>query len=203
MKKITLLFTICILFVACVPNSQNSTTDTKIQEKQNVILDRKIEPFLNKIFIDKYPNYQNNELVKDKAIKELMLKIDSLAPLKCLEEIPLKIFKIQKNPHGNGAIVQFYSDNSGAAPLSDRLGFDVIGLMSDDLASSLNENSGYLIFGKKYNRLNETKTYLIVSQSYYSPKPEILKKSSTGVFAFNIGVFLCEVDSVKQTITKL
>lgn len=198
MKKLTLFFVICILFVACIPNSQKNTTDVKIEEKRAAIPEREIEPFLNKIFINEYPNYQSNELVKDKALSELMLNIDSLAPLKYLEEIPLKIFRIQKNPHGKGAIVQFYSDNSGAAPLSDRLGFDVIGLMSEDIASSLNENSKYLIFGKKYNRLNETKTYLIVPQSYYSPNPEISKNTSTGVFAFNIGVFICEVDSVKQ-----
>ena len=199
MKKLTLLFTICILFVACVPISQKNSTEAKIEQKQATIPERKIEPFLNKIFINEYPNYQNNELVKDKALRELMSKIDSLAPLKYLEEIPLKIFRIQKNPHGKGAIVQFYSDNSGAAPLSDRLGFDIIGLMSEDIASSLNENSKYLISGKKYNRLDKTKTYLIVPQSYYSPIPEISKNTSTGVFAFNIGIFICEVDSIKQT----
>lgn len=194
MKRIALFFIVSIFISSCVPVSQKNSTETKAVQK-------KIEPYLDKIFTDKYPNYKSNTLTRDNALSELMTKIDSLLPYRYLEEIPLKVFRIQKNPHGKGAIVQFYADNydyKNKSDLSNQLGFDIIGLMSEELAGSLNDKSKYLVFGKKYNRLDKTKTYLIVSQSYYSPTPEISEDAIfSGVYNFQIGVFLCEVDSVK------
>lgn len=194
MKRIALFFIVSILIGSCTPVSQKQSTETKRVQK-------KIEPYLDKIFTDKYPNYKSNALIRDKALSELTYKIDSLLPYKYLEEIPLEVFRIRKNPHGKGAIVQFYADNydyKNKSDLSNQLEFDIIGLMSEELAGSLNDKSKYFVFGKKYNRLNKTETYLIVHQSYYSPTPEISEDVIwDGVYNFKIGVFMCEVDSVK------
>lgn len=98
------------------------------EEKVNSISKRKVDIYLDSIFLEKYSNYTKNELVRDEATKELSKKIDSLIKLNVLNDIPLKVWKISKNPHGKGALVHLYAHNysSDSKMLSDRLGYDMI-----------------------------------------------------------------------------
>lgn len=98
MKKIILLSLIIIAF------SCENRINTKLQTN-NDLQPRKIDFLLNDIFNKKYSNYKKNDLIKEKALTELSKKTDSLIPLNYLDDIPLKIFYIKKNPHGKGAIV--------------------------------------------------------------------------------------------------
>ncbi|MCX6222351.1 MAG: hypothetical protein NTZ69_15375 [Bacteroidia bacterium] len=71
--------------------------------------------------------------------------------------------------------------------------------MSEELASSLKEDKKYLIFGKKYRRLNDTETYIIVNQTYFSPETKISKDAVySDLYTYQVGVFFSEIDSVRQ-----
>lgn len=187
MKYIILTITVFTLF-ACT-NQNHKEKDEK----------RKIDPILEEI-INKYPNYTENTIVRENASKELDEKIDSILNMGYLNDIPLKVFKMGKNPHGKGALVQFYTDNYNSDRpdrLSDRLNFDIIGFMDEKTASTLKDKGTYFVYGKKLMRLNETEVFLIVNQVYYSPGTEISKDAIWNVYNFNIGDILCEIDSVK------
>ena len=170
------------------------------EEKVNSINKRKVDIYLDSIFLEKYSNYTKNELVRDEATKELSKKIDSLIKLNVLNDIPLKVWKISKNPHGKGALVHLYAHNysSDSKMLSDRLGYDIIGFMDEKKATELLDSKKYYVTGNRYNRLNETEAFLIVNQLYYSPKVEISKDAIyNDIFKFKMGVFMCEIDSIQ------
>lgn len=170
------------------------------QQKEKVEVEkRKIEPILESV-IKKYPNYTDNTLVRENATKELDKKIDSVLTLGYLNDIPLKVFRIGKNPHGKGALIQFHTDNYDSDKpdiLSNRLNFDIIGFMNEKLASTLKEDGTYYIYGKNLKRLSKTEVFLIVTQVYYSPGTEISKDAIYDVYNYNIGDILTEIDSVK------
>lgn len=155
----------------------------------------KLTSVLSYILKEKYPNYEKNELSQENALNEIIAAVDSLAPLHYLEDIPLEIFRIQKNPHGKGAIVQLYT---GRRYLTDtaviaKLRFEVISLMPDSLAIALDEEKEYMIRGKKYKRLSD-EVYMIVGQTFFSPTPNV--EEYIGIHAFQAGIFMCEVDSM-------
>lgn len=190
MRKILFILIFGFLMISC-----------NQKKKTEVVESRKIDPILSEIFEKDFSTYKENTLIKERALKELIKQIDSLAPLNYLEDIPLEVFRIQKNPHGKGAIVQFTTDNFGRNKtkiLSNQLEFDLIGLMSEELASTINEKKKYLIRGKNYKRLNKTETYILVNQTYFSPEPEISKDGIySGFYNFKVGVLLAEIDSLK------
>ena len=189
-----------VIFAAILIMSCNQTGNQNNVQTQSETPKRKIDSILNDIFLVKYPNYEENEMVREKATVALKNAIDSLYDKKYLEGIPLKVFRVRKNPHGPGAIVQFYSDNDniGDKLLSNQLGFDIIGLMSEELASTLSEKSEnkYIVFGHKYKRVDAAMASVLVDMTYYSTKTEISTESYSSN-KFKIGNFICEVDSIK------
>lgn len=194
MIKLLLIAFLSVFWMSCTESEEN-------QNKVVVMSERKMDSVLGQIFLQKYPNFKSNDLVKEKALEELLSKVDSLAPLYYLEDLPLEIWNIGKNPNGEGAIVQFYKKGSyenTKQGQSEHLGFEIICFMSEELASTLNSKEKYYIHGKKYVRLTNNETYGIIRQSYFSPEPEITKNSiSSDIYDYNIGVFLTEVDSVR------
>jgi hypothetical protein len=192
MKYIILTLALFTIISCNNPNQKNKETDN--------IETRKIDPILDAL-TKKYANYTDNTIVRENATKELGEKIDSLLNLNYLDDIPLKVFKMEKNPHKKGALVQFYTlnhDSNRPNRLSDRLNFDIIGFMDEKLASTLKEDGTYFIYGKKLKRLSKTEVFLIVNQVYYSPGTEISKDPILNTYNFNIGDILCEIDSVKS-----
>lgn len=194
MQKFTITTLICLLLMSCGQTGKTNNSQTK-----GDIPKRNMDKYLEDIFISKYPNYMDNELVRDKATKELKKVVDSLYRKKYLEDIPLKVFKVRKNPHGKGAIVQFYADNKYSEDnlLSNDLGFDIIAFMNEELASTLSENSEtkYYVYGHKYNRATQAMVDILVDMTYYSTETLISTASHSN--KFNIGNFICEVDSLK------
>src|SRR6056297_3531713 len=129
MRKTFIILGLVFLILACNQNGQNSKSNNEFEK-------RKIDTFLTQIFSEKYSNYESNTLIREKALEELITKVDSLIPLKYLEDIPLEILRIKSNPHGKGAMVQFYTDNferEKSKIFSNQLEFDVIGFMSEEL----------------------------------------------------------------------
>lgn len=191
MKYIILTIAL-ITILSCNDSNQKDKENTK-----NEI--RKIDPILSEI-TKKYPNYMDNSIVRENATQELDKKIDSLLNLGYLNDIPLRVFRMGKNPDGKGALVQFYTDNYNSNNpniLSDRLNFDIVGFMDEKLASTLKEDGTYYVYGKKLKRLNETEVFLIVNQIYYSPETKISKDAIGDVYNFNVGDILCEIDSIR------
>jgi hypothetical protein len=192
MKKNLIIFCCLSLLLSCDMPQPSQSNVVKIPL-------RKIDPILQQLE-KKFPNYKDNQIVRDNAEEYLQHTVDSVLSLGYLNDIPLKVFKIGKNPHGKGALVQFYSDNySSDRPnrLSDRLKFDIIGFMDEKLAASLKEGGQYFVYGKKLKRLTETEAFLIVNQTYYAPETKIDKDAIWDVYNFYVGDLICEVDSIK------
>lgn len=186
------LATFCILAMACV--SESKPEEKKLEK-------RKTDHLLEEVFNSKYSNYKDNQLVREQAAKELDKRIDSIIVLGGLDDVPLKIFTLRKNPYGKGALVHFYTDNHGhnnSDLLSNRVDFDLLGFMDESLAATLNDKGTYLVYAKKYKRLNNDAVFAIVSQVYHSPETNVVKDAVGEVYNFNIGNILCEVDSIVE-----
>ena len=195
MKKIIALLLITLSF-ACKQKS-NSDSIVKIEK-------RKIDTVLEEILIKKYPNYLSNDLINEKATKELVTKVDSLLANGVLNEFPLKIMSISKNPHGKGALVQLYVDNgifteekNHEGLLSNSVQFDVIALMSEEKAEKLIKDECYLVTGKT-TRVNQNQLDILVKMSYYGASPSIEESYSDKKPMFKIGAFVVEVESLKH-----
>ena len=191
--KYILHFTIASIFLiaSCVNNIQ-AINLTKTETK-------KLDTLLDKIFRKDFPNFKDNQIVRENALFALTKAIDSVLALGYLNDLPLKVFRVSKNPHGKGALVQFYTDdysNDDTTSLANSVRFDIIGFMDETLAASINEKSSYFLYGHKYKRLNETEAFLIVNQVYFAPKPKIEKGTYSEGLEFNLGNFMCEVDSL-------
>lgn len=192
MKKI--IFTILFLFIifSCKENNYELKEDT------TVIKYSKVDTILNSL-LKKYPNYSENTFVRQKASIELKSKIDSIINLGVFDKIPLKILNIGKNPHGKGALVQFYTETNYSPKLpSDTFYFDVIGLMDDKLASTINESDTYYIFSKNYKRLNKNEVNILVDRTYYSTDVEISEDKK-----FYVGIYIGVIDSLKNVNDKI
>jgi hypothetical protein len=193
-------FIILILFGLLTSCNQSKNT-----ENNGMITKRKTDILLENLE-KKFQNYKENELVREDMRNELDKKIDSVYKLNHLDDIPMKVFRIGKNPHGKGALIHFRTDNfnyENRSLLSDRLNFDIIGFMDEQKASQLKENETYLIFGKMLERLTRPDVFLIVPQVYYSPETRISRDGIFDeIFNYNIGDFLMEIDNVKPLNTK-
>lgn len=193
MKQIYIFLVLLGLLSSC-------NESKKAENKGENIVKRKTDLILENLE-KKYPNYIENQIVRENMQNELDKKIDSVYKLNFLDDIPVKIFRMGKNPHGNGALIQFHTDNFNSdnrSLLSDRLNFDIIGFMDEKKASKLKENGTYLVSGKMLKRLNETEVFLIVPQVFYSPGTEISKDGIYDeIFNYNIGDLLMEIDNAK------
>ena len=100
MKKLTILF--LLIIISC------SEKNSKIVEQPK----RKMDLIFDKIS-KKYPNFENNPIASDDLKKELDKKIDSLDNLGILDKYlnddnaNLKIWKIFKNPYGDGELFNY------------------------------------------------------------------------------------------------
>lgn len=191
MKKL-LIFATMMALVSCENKQAEVKKERKISDLDSTII---------KTFVTDYPEYKSNDLILEKASKSLNKTLDSLAKEKHLEQIPLSVFSIGKNPHGKGAIVMFYTNKHDVSDHNNffvaNLGFDIIGLMDENLAMTVNKDNKYYISGKKYKRLNEKETYFLVSRSFHSPEFNISPRNYGGA-EVKLGVFSCEIDSIRS-----
>jgi hypothetical protein len=187
-----------LLISLAILTSCNQSKKTENQEQK--IVKRKTDLMLESLE-KKYPNYKENQIVRENMQNDLDKKIASVYKLNFLDDIPVKVFRMGKNPHGKGALIQFHTDNFNTDNrnlLSDRLNFDIIGFMTEEKASKLKEDGTYLISGKMLKRLNQTEVFLIVPQVYYSPGTTISKDIIYDeIFNYNIGDLLMEIDNAK------
>ncbi|EIA09017.1 hypothetical protein [Flavobacterium frigoris] len=172
----------------------------KTENQEQIIVKRKTDLMLENLE-KKYTNYKENQIVRESMQNDLDKKIDSVYKLNFLDDIPVKVFRMGKNPHGKGALIQFHTDNfdtDNRNLLSDRLNFDIVGFMTEEKASKLKEDGTYLISGRMLKRLDKTEVFLIVPQVYYSPGTEISKDVIYDeIFNYNIGDLLMEIDHAK------
>jgi hypothetical protein len=184
MKKLTILFLLIIF--SC------SEKNNKIEEQPK----RKIDLIFDEIS-KKYKNFEKNPIASDDLKQEFDKKIDSLDKLGILdkylndENVNLKIWKIFKNPYGDGAIIQLYVDDLDDG---NRFKYDIVGLMDKNKASKIEAMEGEPVFiqGKKMKRLNEAEASILpVQQYYYNNKTEINRKDN-----IEIGNYIMEIDSL-------
>lgn len=169
-------------------------SDQQPDNSNDVINVRKIDPILNEIFINKYPNFKENSIVRDQANLELTHQIDSLVHLGYLDDIPLKVLRIQDLEDESGVLVQFYASNkhSGNELLSSSLEFEIFGLMSREKASTINESLKYKVSAKNFKRLTNEEAFVLVPNVQYGAKSLIFTSDPRP--SFLSGIFLCEVE---------
>ena len=193
MKQFFILLISLGILTSCNQSKKTENQEQKIVKRKTDLMLESLEK--------KYPNYKENQIVRENMQNDLDKKIDSVYKLNFLDDIPVKVFRMGKNPHGKGALIQFHTDNFDSDNrnlLSDRLNFDIIGFMTEEKASKLKEDGTYLISGKMLKRLNKTEVFLIVPQVYYSPGTEISKDIIYDeIFNYNIGDLLMEIDAAK------
>jgi hypothetical protein len=196
-KYLGIIAILVILIAAAFIKSCHQTTE----KTQTECVFRKMEPILKEIF-EKYPSYETNSIIRDSALTELVFKADSLVNLKYLEDIPLKVLSITETTDDKNAIVVFYSDNydyNNKDILSNSLNFDIIGYVDKNTAATIDESKKYYIEGSNYKRMNKSETYDLVSCTWHSPIPGISIATCTHPNEYNIGIYSCEVNSVRQT----
>ena len=190
-----LIITTIIFLFSCNEQRNKKSTENIPEIKQT-----EIELILNQIFLNKFPNFADNDIVRQKAFKEFNGKVDSLIKAKEFIDIPLRIYSIGTNPNGKGAIVQLYADEyepaNKAIPI--KIIYNVIGFMNEDKASRLSENSNqtYSLVGHNYKRATETMTTILTSSNKYPTEQKILDRI-LDTYYINLGTFICEVDAIK------
>ena len=176
-----------LLIAACAPQAVEEETVAR----------RRIDPLLDSL-VAKYPNYDENELVREKMAQELDAIIDTAYNKGYLDDIPFQILSIEKNTDGHGVMVEFYSDNFDhtRSLLSDKLAFDVLGLMSEELAATLEDKKSYILHGNELARLDAGQIRLLSIQSYFGSATEMSYDPVWKHYDFNIGHITTQVDSV-------
>lgn len=75
------------------------------------------------------------------------------------------------------------------------LNFNIIGLMSEELASRINDHNVYRIKkAHNYNRMNQDQVSLLYNMTMYSTTPEISKNGND--VSFSIGTYMAEIDEL-------
>lgn len=194
MKKVLHILIVLIT----IATSSCSNPETRKKHTSEVIPVRRMmwQPLYDNLVM-KYPNVLHNELVRENATKELVALVDSLVPLHYLEDIPLRVHKVGMNPHGKGTLAQFYADNYNKNDYTNMLQFDIVGFMNEEMAVTIDDAKKYYVYAHNYKRLNTTEANIMLKSMYYSPKPAISKGVITEDMEVNIGMFLCEIDSIK------
>lgn len=148
-----------------------------------------------------HPNYMNNTMVLNKMDNQFKKQIDSAFTKGIHSDIPLTVLSVDKNQHGDGAIVVFYSDNydpSKSTLLSDRLNFDLIGFIDEKKAANIVEGEKYYVTGKNINKLSQAELNLMVPTVYYGPEVKI-EKDVIGNINYYAGDYAIEITELKKT----
>lgn len=198
-KKTLILFSI-LSIISCQPRDAANAD----MHHGFIIKKKRFDSILDEILKVTYPTYSSNDLIEAKAIKELSSRIDSAGKLNLFNEFPLEVLRVRKNPNGKGAIVHLYVDmpyKSNQALLSNSTGFDIIGLMDEKRAESIDDKSVYLIKGKYKKSLTELEKSALTAQTMFSTNVSFLKHSDDDI-TINLGVFLYEIDSLQKIGSK-
>jgi len=162
--------------------------------------ERRIDPVLNKIFTQEHANYESNAMVREQALEQLLIALDSLVELNYLSDIPLRALRVSEYAENEDqALVQFSTSlaKKDKSLLSNKLEFDLIAFMPKAVAATIQEGEVYQVKAHNFKALNEKETYQLVNQTYFSPEPAITPVVvGSNDYEIQIGVFRAEVDSV-------
>ncbi len=168
---------------------------------------RKSDAVLEEVLLKRFPNYETNSIVREQAQSELKRKTDSLLEEDFLDDIPLSIRSMSSPEKFDAAVLHFFTDNidlsiENPEILSNRLNFEIIGLVDKKLARTLKDNKKYRVFGHKFTRIdNVTLSVLmengVVDKLEYGVDPLIQYSPLISKYTFKIGAFMCSVDSLK------
>jgi opacity protein-like surface antigen len=187
MKSIVLLLALLVCFV----NIFSSCEKPKKHIPKVIQLDS-----LANAIVSKHPNYLQNEIVFDQFSKELEEKVlQNITDYNYIDDFDLSIFTSEKNRHGKGYLIHFYTKNENNG---FNFNYDVIFMTENDtLAKSFNHNQTYkLPYCNKISHLSKTQLELIKSNkksngfyAYYEPIFKINKfYRETNI---NVGAILC------------
>jgi len=168
---------------------------------------RNSDEVLDEVLMKKFPNYETNSIVREQAQSELKRKTDSLLEEEFLDDIPLSIKSMSNPEKFDAAIVHFFTDNIDLSVenpklLSNRLNFEIIGLVDKKLVKTLQDNKKYRVFGHKFTRIdNVTLSVLrenrVIDELIHGVDPKIEYSILLSTYTFKIGAFMCSVDSIK------
>jgi hypothetical protein len=168
---------------------------------------RNSDEVLDEVLLERFPNYETNSIVREQAQSELKRKTDSLLEEEFFDDIPLSIKSMSNPEKFDAAIVHFFTDNIDLSVenpklLSNRLNFEIIGLVDKKLVKTLQDNKKYKVFGHKFSRIdnvtfNVLRENQVVEELVYGVDSKIEYSILLSTYTFNIGVFMCSVDSIK------
>lgn len=191
MKKLLTLIPLAFLIFSC-------------QEKEVTKEEyRKIDPLLNIAFKDSFSNFIGNDLVFNNAFKFLESKKDSIIENNILDDMPLEIFKVFKNPKAEGAIIHFikhpttkyYNFNQRRDTIfSDFVTFDLLAAIPENQAKDLSKGQMFYVKSKKHFIDISPISDLFTNQTYYQRKFHI--EHSRDEISINYGILFTEVDSL-------
>ncbi|MFD0701772.1 hypothetical protein [Myroides pelagicus] len=191
MKNLLTLIPLAFLIFSC---------QEKEIKKENY---RKIDTLLNIVFKDSFPNFIDNELNRNNALKLLERKKDSVIENNVLDDMPLEVFRVFKNPAGDGAIVHlvkkpttehydFYQQRDTI--LSDFITFDLLVGMPENKASELTKGQMFLVKNKKHPIDINAIVDVFTNQTYY--ENELYIEHSMKKLNINYGILFTEADSL-------
>ena len=191
------LLSVVLLFI-------QSYFEKKIEPKTTK---RKSDKVLEVVLLKKYPNYETNSIVRQQAQLVLKKKIDSLLEEDFLNDVPLSIKSMSSPEKFDAAVVHFFTDNIDLSVenpelLSNRLNFEIIGLVDKELAKTLQDNKKYKVFGHKFSRIDNVSFSVlsenkVVGELMYGVDSKIEYSGLLSTYTFKLGAFMCSVDSVK------
>jgi hypothetical protein len=183
-----------ILFIfsfGCHQNTQNQKKEQNVQ----IIVPNKIDEVFGEVFMEEYPTFQENNLTKELALESVLEKFDSLKNKGLLNDFPLKIWYVMKNPYGEGALIHLHTFSTSNKLLSDKTNFDLVAFISEEEASKVKEGEFYYVYGKNFNRIDKIQVGMILSKVFHQDEPEIIS-STEEFYELRLGVILCEADSL-------
>lgn len=145
MKKIILLFLLSLVLLSSCKRNQYQPQYKTVEDTLA------IEQFVD-TFVKAHPNLLNNDATKEDANKEFAKLIkDTLKKVDLIKGIPVQLVTVNKN--GGKYIAQFRAELPPDyfkyfQPIYT-INFDIIGVVSKEVASSLKEDTNYSV-GVKY-----------------------------------------------------
>ena len=180
MKKLFILIT-TVCFFSC-----------KEEKKEEPVVVHPLHNHFYKIFRET-DNFDNS-LVREEISIKIDKSLDSLFNSIKISNLDYQLLYVKKNPHGKGALVHFYYDGQYE---NIGIGYDILGFMSEELAKKIIKDEKYFLYFKNLKRLDKNEVSLLTNYTFFDSKASINEGNYNYRCLFNLGNFICEIDSVQ------
>lgn len=153
-----------------------------------------------------YPNYKSNSIAREKATIDLIATLQPKLSPTILDDGYYHVRSIFKNPNDKGYIVHLYgtrqadykssADNTDVFALYNgiEICYDILGRLSEDEASKINEDKTVRIKCTSVKRLlTEKEIAKYIRQTYYY---QLMRIGNEKRAVIELGVFICDISEI-------